>query len=112
MSGGRGPRDRGNRRERELVARHVALGVHSERFPYSGATRFRGSGHDIDVYPFGKDEPPLVAEVKSRKSGAGFVTLESWLADNDLLFLQRNHADPLIVMPWRVWTRILERVRR
>ena len=29
----------------------------------------------------------------------------------DLLFLRRNHADPLVVMPWRVWAAILSRVR-
>jgi hypothetical protein len=24
----------------------------------------------------------------------------------------RNHADPMIVLPWRVWARLLERLRR
>jgi hypothetical protein len=34
------------------------------------------SGHDIDVYLFGTNEAPLVAEVKGRKNGAGFTTIE------------------------------------
>jgi hypothetical protein len=38
--------------------------------------------------------------------------LESWLAGYDILFLRRNNADPLVVLPWRTWARLLERVRR
>jgi Holliday junction resolvase len=110
MSGAR-HRRKGDRCERELVERHKAVGVHSERYPLSGSSRFRGSGHDLDVYAFGREAAPLVAESKARKNGAGFTTLEQWLGEFDLLFLRRNHADPLVVMPWRVWVRLLERVR-
>lgn len=45
MSGGARHRRKGDRCERELVERHKALGVHAERYPLSGASRFRGSGH-------------------------------------------------------------------
>ena len=110
--GGRRSRDKGNRLERELVDLHRALGVHSERYPLSGASRFRGSGHDVDLYVYGKDEAPLVAEVKARKSGGGFIQLERWLGEFDLLALRRNNADPLIVLPWRVWAALLAKVRR
>jgi hypothetical protein len=111
MSGAR-HRRKGDRIERELVALHRALGIAAERYPLSGASRFRGAGHDLDIYALGKDEAPLVAEVKGRKNGAGFTTLERWLGEYDLLVLRRNHADPLIVLPWRVWARLLDRVRR
>jgi Holliday junction resolvase len=111
MSGAR-HRRKGNAIERELVERHKALGVHAERYPLSGASRFRGSGHDVDVYAFGPEEAPLVAESKARKDGGGFVQLERWLGEFDVLFLRRNHADPLVVLPWRVWGRLLERIRR
>jgi hypothetical protein len=111
MSGAR-HRRKGDRCEREIVERHKALGVHAERYPLSGASRFRGLDHDIDLYCFGKDEAPLVTESKARKSGAGFTTLEKWLGEFDALFLRRNHTDPLVVLPWRVWARLLERVRR
>jgi hypothetical protein len=111
MSGDR-HRRKGDRIEREVVARHRALGIRSERYPLSGATRFRGSGHDVDVYPFGADEAPLVAEVKGRKNGGGFITLEKWLGKYDALFLRKNNADPLVLLPWRVWALLLERVRR
>src|SRR4051794_14127693 len=87
--GGRRSRAKGDRIERELVRQHVEVGVQAERYPLSGATRFRGSGHDIDIYAFGRDEAPLVVEVKARKSGAGFLTLEKWLGGYDGLFLRR-----------------------
>jgi hypothetical protein len=111
-SGGRSPRQKGNVREREAVNKHLAIGVHSERYPLSGASRFRGKSHDIDVYAFGKDEPPLPCEVKARCRGKGFAVLQKWLGEHDALFLRRNNAEPTVVLPWRVWARLLERVRR
>jgi Holliday junction resolvase len=111
MSGAR-HRQKGDRIERELVERHKAIGIHAERYPLSGASRFRGSGHDIELYPFGREEAPLVAESKARKSGNGFVQLERWLGDYDALFLRRNNADPMVLLPWRVWAALLEKVRR
>jgi hypothetical protein len=77
MSGAKHHR-KGDRIERELVELHQALGVHAERYPLSGASRFRGSGHDLDVYVRGREEAPIVAEVKARKDGNGFTTLAGW----------------------------------
>ena len=108
MSGAR-HRQKGDRVEREIVERHQALGVHAERYPLSGASRFRDSGHDVDIYLFGREAAPLVAEVKARKDGEGFAQLERWLGTYDVLFLRRNHADPLVVLPWRVWTALLSK---
>jgi hypothetical protein len=53
----------------------------------------------------------MVTEVKGRKNGAGFVTLEKWLGEYDGLFLRRNNADPLVLLPWRIWARLLGRGR-
>jgi len=111
MSGAR-HRQKGDRIERELVERHHAIGVHAERYPLSGASRFRGSGHDLDLYPFGREEAPIVAESKARKNGEGFTQLETWLADYDVLFLRRNNADPMVVLPWRVWAALLAKIPR
>ena len=110
-SGGGQHRRKGVRIEREIIDRHKALGIFAERYPLSGASRFRGSGHDVDIYLFGRDEAPAVAEVKARRNGSGFATLERWLAEYDALFLRRNNADPLVLLPWRIWTRIIERAR-
>ena len=110
-SGGARHRRKGERIERELVERCRALGIHADRYPLSGASRFRGSGHDIDFYIFGRDEAPAVAECKARKSGGGFTTLDRWLGDFDLLVLRRDRADPLVLPPWLTWA-MLDRVRR
>jgi Holliday junction resolvase len=110
MSGGRSPRRKGDGIERELVELHRALGIHAERYPLSGASRFRGAGHDVDIYALGREEAPLVAEVKGRKNGSGFVQLERWLGDYDVLALRRDRTEPLIVLPWRTWAALLRRV--
>ena len=102
----RSQRDKGARREREIVNRHLEMGVHADRVGVAYAP-----GHDIDLFPFGQDAGALVAEVKARKSGEGFKTLESWLGENDALFLVRDRADPLVVIPWRVWKLILRRLK-
>jgi Holliday junction resolvase len=112
MSGGRGSRDKGSRVERELVERHIALGVHAERYPLSGASRFRGSGHDLDVYALGREAAPLVAESKARKNGTGFIQLETWLGEYDALFLRRNNAEPMVLLPWRTWAALLAKAPR
>ena len=103
----RSQRDKGARIEREIVQRHRDIGIHAERVPLSGAVRYQGNGADIDVYVRGKAEAPLVAEVKARANGEGFATLERWLGENDLLFLRRDRADPLVVLPWRIWAEIM-----
>jgi Holliday junction resolvase len=111
QQGGARHRRKGDRCEREIVALHLALGIHSERVPHSGAMRYRGHGADVDVYALGREECPLVSECKSRKAGGGFVQLERWLGENDLLFLRRDHAEPLVLLPWRVWARLLAKAR-
>lgn len=102
-------RDKGARVERELVQKHREIGVHAERVPLSGASRYRGNGADIDIYARGKEEAPLVAEIKARGDGEGFALLERWLSDYDILFLRRDRADPLVVLPWRVWKMLIGR---
>jgi|SRR5215472_10163996 len=102
-------RRKGKRVELEIVHAHKELGIHAERYPLSGSSRFRGKGHDVDIYVNGPDEPPFVAEVKSRRQGRGFVQLESWLGEYDALFLKRNKVDPLVVIPWRIWTILINK---
>ena len=110
MSGAK-HRQKGDRVEREFVALHLALGIHSERVPLSGASRYQDNGGDIDIYVNGREEAPIIGEVKARKNGAGFKTLEDWLGDNDILFLKRNNAAPMVVLPWETWAGLLKRGR-
>ncbi|HEX3523944.1 MAG TPA: hypothetical protein VHT52_17890 [Stellaceae bacterium] len=106
MSGAQ--RAKGARLEREIVELHKAIGVDAERVPLSGASHYRGGGHDVDVYAFGKDAPSLVGEIKGRAKGQGFTMLERWLGELDLLFLRRDRAKPLVVMTWDTYERLLQ----
>jgi len=107
----RSQRDKGARIEREIVQRHRDIGVHAERVPLSGAVRYQGNGADIDIYARGQDVAPLVCEVKARANGEGFTTLDRWLGENDALFLRKARAEPLVVLPWRVWVDLLKVIR-
>ena len=62
-AGGSRHRKKGDRTEREIVQLHRSIGVHAERYPLSGASRFRDSGHDLDLYIDGRDAAPSIAEV-------------------------------------------------
>lgn len=120
---GKASRTKGGAVEREIVNRHKEIGIHAERVPDSGASKYRGNGHDIDVYVSGRGRAPMVTEVKARKSGEGFTVIERWLGDFDALFLRRNavterdpatgrfitkDAPPLVVLPWSSWARLLK----
>lgn len=105
---GKASRDKGLRAEREIVARHQEIGTHAERVPLSGAQKYR-NGVDVDVYPWGREGPPLVCEVKARASGEGFALLERWLGEADVLFLRRDRTTPLVVLPWSTWQRLIKR---
>ena len=106
---GKPSHDKGLRRERALVEIHKQSGIAAERIPLSGATHYRSNGADIDIYARGASEPPLVAEVKARGDGEGFKTLERWLGTHDALFLWRDRAAPLVVVPLHVWLELLGR---
>jgi len=99
---GKASRDKGARREREFVNLLKKEGIKAERVPLSGACGGSYSG-DIRLWlhncGFLPDEE-YVAEVKCRKNGAGFKTINKWLADNDMLFLKQDRIDPMVVLTW------------
>jgi hypothetical protein len=101
---GKASRDKGLRRERAIVHIHVKCGLRAERVPLSGASHYQSNGADVDIYARGT--APLKAEVKARGNGSGFRTLEQWLGSNDALFLWRDRAAPLVVLPLHVWLEV------
>ncbi len=101
---GKASRDKGIRRERAVVEIHTKCGIRAERVPLSGALRYRGNGADVDLYVRGDE--PLKAEVKARSNGDGFRTLDQWLGANDALFLVRDRAPPMVVLPLHVWLQV------
>jgi hypothetical protein len=104
---GKPSRDKGLRRERAIVDIHTKCGLRAERVPLSGAVRYRGNGADVDLYVRGAE--PVKAEVKARGEGDGFKTLERWLGANDALFLWRDRATPMVVLPLHVWLTVAGR---
>lgn len=102
MSGAK-HRRKGSRVEREIVAKHIEIGVPAKRIPLSGAAAGFPGDVEIELH-----DGKLTGEVKARKSGAGFVTLESWLGANGVLFLRRDNAEPIVVVPWSTWARVLK----
>jgi len=92
---GKPSRDKGARVEREIVNLLKENGLFAERVPLSGAA---GGSYSGDVR-FGKSCANWVGEVKARKDGSGFKTLDRWLGDNDTLFLKKNNADIMVVLP-------------
>jgi hypothetical protein len=81
---------KGRRAEHFIVAMHRTVGVPAERVPLSGSLGGKYSD-DIDL-PYGK------GEVKARKNGEGFKTIEAWMKDCQALFLKRDRQPPLVVL--------------
>lgn len=104
---GRRNRTRGQEFEREIVKMHRNIGIQAQRVPLSGAAGGAYSD-DIDLYVFGPDEAPLVMEAKRRKAGKGFTLIERWLGESDGLWLRRDRAEPMVVLPWRVWEKLVK----
>ncbi len=90
-------RSKGARIEHEIVRLHHNIAIPAEKISRSGYT-----GPDLHI----ADE--FQAEVKARRSGEGFVTLEKWLGAADILFLRRNRQAPFVVMPWAIYERLIQ----
>jgi hypothetical protein len=100
MSGGRSPRQKGNRSERALVRFLQDRGFAAERIPLSGSAGGRFAS-DLSVPMLGIDRR---VEVKVR--GNGFRELYSWLGDRDFLIVRADRLEPLVVIPLKLATEI------
>jgi Holliday junction resolvase len=111
MSGTKHKR-KGSRVERELVRAHLTIGVQARRMPLSGAAGGDFSGDFLlDLVTDGLGKWTLRGECKARANGQGFKTLEGWLGTNDLLILRRDRAQPMVLLPWDTWARLLVRAQ-
>jgi hypothetical protein len=87
---GKSQRDKGGRVERRILKMFQDAGLQGERI---GFLPWMGHARTGDLEIEGK-----TFEVKARKKGAGFKTLENWLGDNHGLVLVANNKEPLIVL--------------
>jgi hypothetical protein len=83
------------------------MGVRAERVPLSGAARYQGNGGDVDLYAFGPDAAPIIAECKIRAKLP--KCWNSWLGANDLVFLRGDREDTMVLMPLKTWERLVRR---
>jgi Holliday junction resolvase len=102
MSGGRSPKRKGTRVERELVQLLCELGLPCVRVPLSGAIGGSWAG-DIHLELHGRTHK---VEVKARRE---FRTLHSWLADKDVLVLKADRQAPLAVLPVSLLVKLIVR---
>ncbi len=91
MKGGRAPRRKGNRVEREVLALLKEAGLEARRVPLSGSAP--GYPGDLEVVVPGLGR--VLVEVKARKR----VGLEAWLEGRGLLVLKPDRRPPLAVLP-------------
>lgn len=89
---GRSPYQKGYRAEAELVRRHADLGI--------AATRsFMSRGADLTIEGVGQ------AEVKARaKLPAG---ISRWLGEQEVLFVRPDRAEPVVLMTWPTYVRLV-----
>ena|SRR5438067_5322136 len=96
MSGGKAPRQKGNRAERAIVKFLRARGWAAERIPLSGSAGGSFTG-DVSIPVDGRD---LVAEVKVRANG--FRELYGFLTGRDILIVRADRREPLLVVPLKL----------
>lgn len=111
--GGRKSRDKGNRVERNICDRLNKIGRNAKRVPNSGSSQGEFGGDLHFDLPVGSS-PPLVrratAEVKARRDGKEWKTVKGWLADYEALVLVQDRQEPLVVLPWSVFSTLMEGV--
>lgn len=96
---GKFSRDKGARKEREVVNTYRSKGYKAERVPLSGAAGGSFAG-DILVYANVKTVPSIqtmTVEVKHRADG--FKQIYNWLGDNDALVIGADRQPQLLVIP-------------
>lgn len=103
-------KQKGDRIERQIVQKHKDIGFPCCRVPLSGACGESDEQFSGDIKLDLPEIGTLRAEVKARANGEGFKTLEAWLGNNDLLFLRRDHAEPLVVLPWATYEKLLSKL--
>ena len=94
-------KNKGTRVERELATAHKRQGIPCIRVPLSGGGSISG---DLLIGP----HQEYRAEVKARKTGAGFAVLEGWLKGNDLLILKKDFSEPFVAMTWQMYIELMQ----
>lgn len=118
MSGGRKPREKGIRFEREIVSILKEHGIRAKRVPLSGATSFQKGDIVIETV----EGSPIIVEVKSRKSE--FKRIYTLLEDAfnrgcegvEIHFCRDEKtgflAEPIVLLPLSKWISLMTNFNR
>ena len=97
---GRGPRRKGNRVEREVLALLRGAGLEARRVPLSGSAPDYPGDLEVNLPGLGK----VLVEVKARRR----VALEGWLEGRDILVLKPDRRPPLVVLTLEGFLQVLQ----
>jgi len=84
----------------------LAEGIPAERVIGSGMF---GGKYTGDVVIPNIEHPEFVCECKKRKDGAGFVVLEKWMKDKDVMFLARDRQESMVVLSWTTYIKLMKK---
>jgi Holliday junction resolvase len=94
-------KQKGTRVEHKVRKLFEELGIKARRQPMSGA--IPGLPHDVYADIMGG----LSVECKARKGSKGFITMERWQGNADLLVLVADYQEPRVQMRWRKFKELL-----
>ncbi len=97
-------KQKGDRVENQMVKLLLDADIPAQRIPLSGQVGGLFSG-DIRI------AENYTAEVKARKNGEGFATIQRWLGENDFLFLKQDRKSPIVVMTWEMFITLMMSMR-
>jgi hypothetical protein len=103
VKGGKGPRRKGNRVEREVLALLKEAGLEARRVPLSGSAPDYPGDLEVEVPGLGR----VLVEVKARKR----LALEAWLEGRGLLVLKPDRRPPLAVLPLEALLALIRAVK-
>ena len=100
-------KSKGYRIERYIVLKHIDAEVECKRVPASGAMGYFNKELTDDIVIQSRIGE-IRGEVKGRKSDSGFKGIKKWLGDCPLLFIKEDHKEPLVVMTWDLYERLIK----
>ena len=93
--------------ENEIVKLFIKEGFNAVRQPLSGA--IQQFPHDVNVRDLYNGTS---IEVKARKNGSGFATLDKWKGNADLLILKKDFEKPMVYLTWDFFKEFLYEYRQ
>ena len=97
---GRGPRRKGNRVEREVLALLREAGLEAKRVPLSGSAPGYPGDLEVELPGLGV----VLVEVKARRR----LALEGWLDGRGLLIIKPDRKPPLAVLTLEAFLRLVQ----